>query len=134
MGNDQICPALLGMADEQLGGVGLDRIVRIDKLQVFSLCLTQTHIAGGCHTAVGLVDQHNAGVHLGVHPADLKADILAAIVQQQDLKVLVGLAADALHTARDMILCVINGHNNTYKRLFRHGGGPPFSGSITTIP
>ena len=132
--NDQICAALLGPLHQQLRGVGLDRVVGIDELQILAPGLPQAHVAGRGHAAVSLVDEHDARIDVGIHLADLQADVLAAVVQQQDFKVPVGLAADTLHTAGDMILGVINRHDNTDKRLLRHGGGPPFCSSISTIP
>ena len=134
VGDHQVCPALLGTSHQHFGGVGLDGIVRIHKLQILALSLAQPQVAGGRHAAVGLIDQHNAVVHPGVHLAHLQANVLAAVIQQQNLNVFVSLAADTLYAAGNVILCIVYGDNNTDKRLFRHGGGPPTLYNIPTIP
>ena len=134
MRNDKVCAALLGAGHQHFGRVGLDGIVGVDKLQIFALRLAQPHVAGRGDAAVRLVDKHDAVVDVRVHLAHVEADVPAAVVQQQDLKVFVGLAADALDAAGDMILCVINRYDDADKRLFRHGGRPPFFDSIPTIP
>ena len=105
---------------KQLGGIGLQGVVGIDKLQVFAVRLAQTQIAGGCHAAVGFVDQHNALVHPGIHFAYLQADVLAAVVEQDDLQIFVGLAANTLDTACNMVLRVVDGYNDADQRLFTH--------------
>ena len=131
MRDHQVSAAFLGPRHQHFSRVGLDGIVGVHKLQILAPGLPQPQVAGRRHAAVGLVDQHNAVIDPGVHCAHLQADILAAVVQQQNFDIFIGLAADALHAAGNMILCVVNGYNDTDKRLFRHGGCPPFYNTLT---
>ena len=89
-----------------------DEIIRIHKLKVFAVGFLHAKVAGGGNSAVVFVDHHNAAVNTGIALADGIADILAAIVEQNDLQIPVGLAADALNTAGNMVCCVVNRNNN----------------------
>ena len=109
---------------QRLGGGGLQIIVAVGKLQVFAPGQLQPQVAGGRNAPVVPVQQDDAAVDLGVHFAHLQAHILAAIVQQNDLDVLVGLAADAFDAAGNVAGRIVHRHNDADQRLFgfRHGG------------
>jgi len=112
VGNHHIGVAGFRFLYQQLGGIGLDEIIRIHKLKVFAVGFLHAKVAGGGNSAVVFVDHHNAAVNTGIALADGIADILAAIVEQNDLQIPVGLAADALNTAGNMVRCVVNRNNN----------------------
>ena len=126
MGDDQVGIRPQRPVHQQFGGVGQDGVVGVHELQVLPLGVLQPQVAGGGHPAVGLVDEDDAFVHPGVHLAHLQAHILAAVVEQQDFDILVGLAANTFDTARNMVLCVVDRHNDADQRLIlRHGNIPP---------
>ena len=82
VGNHQIGVGFLRPLYHQLGGVGLDGVVRVHKLQVLALRLPQSQIAGGRHAAVGLVNDHDAVIHPCEHFAHFQTHILRAVVEQ----------------------------------------------------
>ena len=124
MGDHQIGAGFLRPLHHQLGGVGLDGIVRVHKLQVLATGLPQSQIAGGRHAAVGLVNDHDAVIHPCEHLTHLQTHVLRTIVEQDNFQILVGLFADALHTTGNVVLGVVDGHNDAHQRLFH--GNPSF--------
>ena len=112
MGNHHIGVAGFRFLYQQLGGIGLNEIIRIHKLKVFAVGFLHAKVAGGGNTAVVFVDHHNAAVNAGIALADGIADILAAIVEQNDLQIPIGLAADAFNAAGNVVRRIVNRNNN----------------------
>lgn len=83
-----------------------------------ALCHLHGQIAGGGHAAVGLVDEQDALVHPGVHLADVQAHILGAVVDDDDLQILIALPPDALDAAGDVFAGVVDRHDHAYQGLF----------------
>ena len=122
MADDHVRLGPLGPLHQQLSGLQGDPVVGVHELQEFPGGLVDGDVAGGGHPAVLLVDDPDAGVHLGVHPADGQADVVAAVVDQQDLQVIIGLLADALDAGGQVGGGVVDGDDDAHQGLF-HGRG-----------
>ena len=70
--------------------------------------------AGRTDTAVGLVEDFYAGVFGSIAVTDSARGILAAIVYEEQFKVLIGLRQYTLYAAAEAFLCVIDGYYDGY--------------------
>ena len=113
----QVGGVLLRLFHQLAGGVRGEVVVTVGKLQVFAGGHGNSQVPGGRYPAVVLVDEQDAFVHPGVHIRHLQAHIAAAVVHQNDFQVLIALLTDALHTAGDVKLRVVDRHDHTDQRL-----------------
>ena len=108
----------IGLGDQLLERILKHKVVGLKDAHV----LAARHLQAAVHrvtvAAVGLVDKDDARVNVGVHFADFQADVLAAIVQQQDLNAFISLGADAFDTAGNAPGSVVHGHDDAYKGKF----------------
>ena len=115
--NDQRGIILLGGSHHTLGEVRGKMVVTVHELQIFALCQPHSHIAGNRKPLIFLVYHRHPGV-FGTKPVtDGKAVIRRAIIQHDDLQLLIGLTADAFQTAGNTILRVIHRHDNADERV-----------------
>ena len=108
---------LLGSCHHTLGKIRGKVVITVHELQIFALCQPHTHIAGDGKALVFLVHHRHAGVFCTKLIADRKAVIRRAIVQHDDLQLLIGLAANTFQTAGNTILRVIHRHDNADERV-----------------
>ena len=115
--DDQCSIVLLGSCHHTLGKIRSKVVIAVYELQIFALCQPHTHIAGNGKALVFLVHHRHAGVFCTKLIADRKAVIRRAIVQHDDLQLLIGLAANTFQTAGNTILRVIHRHDNADERV-----------------
>ena len=125
-GDHQVGPVFLGGIHQMFGVIGVQIVVAVHELDIFAPCQLQAQVPGVGHPGIFLVHQDNPGVHLPVHLADLEADVLGAVVQNDDLDVPMGLGPDALNAAGNVILGIVNRQNDADQWLFlgRHQRTP----------
>ena len=115
--DDQRGIVLLGGSHHTLGEIRGKVVITVHELQIFSLCQPHSHIAGDGKALVFLVHHRHTGVFCTKLIADGKAVIRRAIVQHDDLQLLIGLAANTFQTAGNTILRIIHRHDNADERV-----------------
>ena len=73
MADEQVALALLRRLHHQARGIAVQKIIRIDELQVFALRKLNGDVARSGYAGVFLVDDDHAGIQPRIHPADFKA-------------------------------------------------------------
>ena len=116
------------------GEIRVQIVVAVHELHILAAGKLQAEVAGVRNAGVLLVHQQDTGVLGAEFLADRQTLILGAIVQNDDLKVSVGLGADASHTAGQMVLGVVNGQNDADKRLIHNGVSFSCSWCNDTLP
>ena len=112
-----------------LGVIGVQCVVAVRKLDIIALRKGKPGVPRAGNTLVLLIHHYDAGVLCPELLADGKAVIRRAIVQQNDLQLLIGLAADAFQTAAEPFLGVIHRHDHADKGV-RHGRASFFDDSF----
>ena len=108
--DDHVYAVVLHSADQQLGGVRGDPVVRVQELHVAAACLVKARVARVRDAGVLLVHHMYALVVIGVGVQDGGGGVGAAVVHQDELVVVELLAKDAVHAAAYALLCVVNRH------------------------
>ena len=98
-----------GGAVQQLCGVRLHPVVRIQKEDIFSPGGIQTRVAGSGYAAVGLVDEVKARVLGSSLCAQRGAAVLGAIVDEDGLEVGQGLRPQRAQRPGQQAFHIING-------------------------
>ena len=91
----------------------LDEIIGVHNADVITAGIVQPGVAGVGRAAVGLVEHTDAGILPGQRIADLGRAIVAAVIHQQQLKIGVLLVQNAVYTALNGVLRIVDRHNNT---------------------
>ena len=84
--------------------VRIHPVVTVDEDHVFSGGLVQPRVPGGGDAPVGLVDDPDPGILCSPGVAEGWTAVRGAVVYEQQLKVLLGLAQDALYADIEIIL------------------------------
>ena len=108
---------LLGGSHHTLGEIRGKVVITVHELQILALRQPHSHIAGDGKALVFLVHHRHTGVFGTELIADRKAVIRGAIVQYDDLQLLIGLAANTFQTAGNTILRVVHRHDNADERV-----------------
>ena len=121
MHQDQVGPRALGGMDKGFGGVGREPVVPVHKLKVFSLGLVHGLVPAVGDAGVWLVDETEPAVGALIRAADVRGGVVAAVVDQQDLKLPVSLSLDGVQALLQIGSYIIDGDDNGYQ-WFSHGG------------
>ena len=113
-----VAAALLGGAYHQAGAVGGDPVVAVHKLQVLAPGLLHAQVPRVGHAAVFLVDHPYPPVLPGIAVADGRGAVGGAVVHQQQLKVRIFLAQDAVHAPAQIFLRIVHRHDDAHR--YRH--------------
>ena len=122
MGDEQVAFAFFHGLHHQAGGVDVQKVVRVDELQVFARRALDGDVARAGYAGVGLVDDDDARVHACVHAADFQTGVVGAVVDEQNLQVCVALALDAFQAGHQVDGRVVDRHDDGDERGFHTGG------------
>ena len=128
-GDHKVGAVLQGGLHKVLGVIGIQKVIAVRKLDIVALRKGKPGVPRAGNTLVLLVHHHDAGIPCPELLADGKAVIRRAVVQHDDLQLLIGLAANAFQTAGKPLLGVVHGHDDADERV-RHGGASFFDDKI----
>ena len=118
-GDHQIRAVLQGGLHKFLGVIGVQNIIAVRKLDIVALRKGKPGVPRAGNALVLLIHHHETGILCPELLADGKAVVRRAIIQHDDLQLLIGLAADAFQTAGKPLLGVVHGHDDADERI-RH--------------
>ena len=128
-GDHKVGVVLQGGLYKVLGVIRVQCVITVHKLDIVALRKGKPGIPRAGNTLVLLIHHHDAGVLGPELLTDGKAVIRRAIIQHDDLQLLIGLAANAFQTAGKPLLGVVHGHNDADERV-RHGRASFFDDKI----
>lgn len=103
---------LLTESEETFDKVGLDRVVGVDKGNVGASSDGEAGVAGGREALVFLMDDFNTGVALFVDVAKFAAHVGGAVVDEDDLEMVIGLGKDGVDATLEELRDVIDGDDD----------------------
>ena len=109
---------LQGGLHKVLGVIGVQNIIAVRKLDIVALRKGKPGVPRAGNALVLLIHHHDAGVLGPELLTDGKAVIRRAIIQHDDLQLLIGLTANAFQTAGKPLLGVVHGHNDADEMAF----------------
>ena len=112
-----------------LGVIGIQCVITVRKLDIVAVCKDKPGIPRAGNALVFLVHHHDAWILCPELLTNGKAVIRRAIVQHDDLQLLIGLAANTFQTAGKPLLGVVHGHNDADEGV-RHGRASFFDDRI----
>ena len=113
--NDKVMSICVGIKVLQI--ILFYPVVGVDECNPFAFGVVEAQIAGGAYSAVGFVEGLDARVGGGIAVADVAGTVVAAIVDEQQLPVGIGLRHDALYAPLEPLLGIIYRY---YDADFRH--------------
>ena len=108
---------LQGGLHKVLGVIGVQNIIAVRKLDIVALRKGKPGVPRAGNALVLLIHHHETGILCPELLADGKAVVRRAIIQHDDLQLLIGLAANTFQTAGNTILRVIHRHDNADERV-----------------
>lgn len=116
VGNHQIALIFPGSAHQHGSGIRGNPVIAVQELQIHALRLRQSQIPGGGDTAVFLMQYPHPCIPLGKGVTQRTGGILAAVVNEQQLKILKILSQDTLHTPLNGFFRIVYGNNDADDR------------------
>lgn len=98
--------------------VGINPVVGLDDRDPCAVRLANTQIAANAIAAVLLIDDANARILRGMALHDIERTIGAAVVDADDLEILMRLARDAIEALIEIFLNVIDRYDDRNERIF----------------
>ena len=108
VGNHHIAGASFHAPHQGAGGVGGDPVIAVQELQVCSFRVIQRQIPAGGDTGVGLMEDPNPAVPVRAGITDGAGTVGAAVIHQQQLKILVLLIQNAVDTASNGFFRIVD--------------------------
>ena len=118
--DDQVALVVFRCPDQREGGLRRDPVIAVQKLEVGAPGLGKGQVPGVGHAGVFLVEHPDPLVPGGVAVTQAAGGVRAAVIDQQQLVILIRLVQNAVHTAGQGLFRVVYGNDDTDNRM--HGG------------
>ena len=122
--DNHVTMIIFGSLHQKIRRIRRNPVITVQKLEISSPCMVQSHISGIRDPAVLLVNNMDTRVQRSISITDGTRRIQTAIIHKQKLKISVLLMKNTVDTARKRIFSIIYRNNNTHGRI--HSEKHPF--------